>query len=189
MQTQLQFQPIEQLETDVLAIIAFDRESGERTAAAGAINQHTGGWLDEIAAAGEFSGARSETATLHRPAGLKAKRLLVAGAGKPEKFDPPALRNLIGAVVRELKNRNARRVAFVLEDKFAGPEFVTAAVEGAILGEFETDHHKTDPKKGEKGIDSFTLVVPGGNAELQTVGEGGGSHHRVPLEPQRLAAG
>ncbi|MGH9667313.1 MAG: leucyl aminopeptidase family protein, partial [Bryobacteraceae bacterium] len=183
MQTQLHFQPIEQIEADVLAIVAFDQEGGGKTPAADAVNRHTGAWLDEIRAAGEFSGTHSETATLHRPAGLKAKRLLVAGAGASDKFDPPALRNLVGAVIRELKPRNARRVALVLETPFDGAEFVSAAVEGAILGEFETDRHKTDPKKSEKGVDSFTLVVPGGAASLEKAFEAG----RIVAESQNFA--
>jgi len=172
MQTQLQFQPIEQIEADVLVIIAFE-EREEKTPAAQAVNRHTNGWLEEIRLSMEFSGAPFETAVLHRPAGLKAKRLLVAGAGKAEKFDSAELRNLVGAVVRGLKSKNARRVALLLEGTFAGQEFIAAAAEGAILGEFEPDQYKTDPKKADKAIDLFTVVVADIDASLTKAFETG----------------
>ena len=37
-------------------------------------------------------------------------------------------------------------------------EFTAAAVEGAILGDFEPDQYKTDPKKNEKRVDSFAVL-------------------------------
>ncbi|MGH7247763.1 MAG: M17 family peptidase N-terminal domain-containing protein, partial [Pseudomonadota bacterium] len=182
MQTQLQFQPIEQIETEVLVVLAFDREGGEETPSARTADRLTGGWIGEIRAAREFTGAPLETATLHRPAGLKARRLLVAGAGKPEKFDSAELRTLVGAVVRALKSRNARHVSLVLEDPFASLEFVSAAVEGAILGHYEPDQYITDPKKNDKAVDTFTVVVPGGDAALASAFETG----RIVAESQNF---
>ena len=60
--------------------------------------------IKELYDSGEFSGKALEIAILHRPAGLKAKRLVLAGGGKREKFDAAELRKLIGAVVRSLKS-------------------------------------------------------------------------------------
>ena len=95
-------------------------------------------------------------AILHRPAGLKAKRLVLAGAGKRDKFDANEMRKAVGTAVRSLKGKSLRRISLWLEQ----PEFAQAAVEGAILGDFEPDQLKTDPKKGEKRLESFTLAVP-----------------------------
>ncbi|MEO7144409.1 MAG: M17 family peptidase N-terminal domain-containing protein, partial [Bryobacteraceae bacterium] len=184
MQTQIQFQPIEQIEADALVILGFEQEGGEEKTPAGAsANRLTGGWLGEIRAAKEFSGAAAETATLHRPAGMKAQRLLAAGAGKPEKFGSAELRNLTGAVIRGLKSKNTRRIAFVLEAQYGAPGFVSAAIEGAILGNYEPDMHITDPKKNDKGIDVFTVVVPGGDQALATAAEAG----RIVAEAQNFA--
>jgi leucyl aminopeptidase len=45
-----------------------------------------------------------------------------------------------------------------LDDEFRSDEFAAAAVEGAILGDFESDRYKTDPKKSEKYVDSFAVL-------------------------------
>ena len=48
----------------------------------------------EVIASGELSGKSCETTLLHHPAGLKAKRLLILGGGKAEKFTQFDLRRL-----------------------------------------------------------------------------------------------
>jgi leucyl aminopeptidase len=45
-----------------------------------------------------------------------------------------------------------------LDEGFRSDEFAAAAVEGAILGDFESDRYKTDPKKSEKHVDSFAVL-------------------------------
>ena len=102
------------------------------------------------------SAARS--AILHRPAGLKAKRLVLAGGGKRDKFDSAELRKLSGAVLRALKSKGVRSITLALDEPFRSDEFAAAAVEGAILGDLESDRYKTDPKKNEKQVDSFAVL-------------------------------
>ena len=151
MQVELKAGRPEEIDTDALILISF--EGG-----AEAHGEIAGGWLKEIHASGEFSGKALEIALLHRPAGLKAKRLLVIGGGKREQFTPAEARNASAAAVRRLKGKAVRSVAIALGDQ-SGEEFVSAAVEGAILGNFEPDRHKTDPKKHENPVKNFAMVV------------------------------
>ena len=97
-------------------------------------------------------------AILHRPAGLKAKRLVLAGGGKRDKFDSAELRKLTGAVFRSLKSKGIRSITLALDDAFRSDDFAAAAVEGAVLADFEKDRYKTDPKKNEKHVDSFAVL-------------------------------
>jgi leucyl aminopeptidase len=96
---------------------------------------------------------------LHHVPGVAARRILLAGAGKPEKFDAAELRRLSGAAVRHLKSKSVKKIAFVLESGLASPENAAAAVEGAILGDFEPNRYKTDNDKKE--VDSFAVAVAG----------------------------
>ena len=91
--------------------------------------------IKELYDSGEFSGKALEIAILHRPAGLKAKRLVLAGGGKREQFDAAELRKLIGAVVRALKAKGIHTIALALDDPFRSDDFAAAAVEGAILAD------------------------------------------------------
>jgi leucyl aminopeptidase len=112
----------------------------------------------ELYDSGEFSGKPFEVAILHRPGGLKAKRLVLAGGGKREKFDPAELRKLTGAVVRTLKSKGIHTIALALDEAFRSDDFVASAVEGAVLADVENDRYKTDPKKNEKQIAWFAVL-------------------------------
>jgi len=154
---------MEEFPGDALVIVAFEQESPESEAAR-AVNERTSGWIREIYGSGEFTGKLLESVQLHRPAGLKAKRLLVIGGGKADKFTSAELRKLAGASLRLLKSKGARDIGFVLDPAFASAEHVSAAVEGAILGDFEPDRYKTE-KKDEKAVDRFSLLgTDGGEA-------------------------
>ena len=110
-------------------------------------------WCDQLRASGEFTGKPGELAVQHLPQGLAAKRLAVAGGGKRDKFDAPALRRAVGSVVRALKQKGVKKLAWLLADGDA-----EAAVEGAILGNFEPDRHK--PSTDAKSLDAFILIAP-----------------------------
>ncbi len=172
MQVQLDTSAPEQIASDALAVICFESEeknAAERNAVATASHPDDpaiaaqSGWLSEIRASREFTGKLYETATLHRPEGIAAKRLIVIGGGKREKFNAAEARRVSGALVRSSKPKGIRNLTLVLEEGTAAG-LVAAAVEGAVLGGWEADKYKTDPKKSEKQIDSFTVSVPGGDA-------------------------
>jgi leucyl aminopeptidase len=153
MDIRLDATPTEQYAADVLVTLAFENHPGPHP-----LNAATGGWFDEIRESKEFTGKPFEIAILHRPSGLKAKRLAVVGAGAAEKFDATELRKVVGSAVRALKAKSLINIALALEN--ATGEQITAAVEGAILGDYEPDHLKTDAKKIEKRLGSFCILGP-----------------------------
>ena len=95
---------------------------------------------------------------LHGPGKLRAKRLVVAGAGERKKFTPNEMRDVAGAILRTLKSKGMKRITLALGEFSQQDEFGRAAIEGAILGTFEPDHYKTDPKKNEQLVESFTIA-------------------------------
>ena len=119
--------------------------------------------IGDLYSSGEFSGKALESAIVHKPAGFKAKRLVLAGGGKPDKFTPAEMRKLAGAILRVLKPKGVRSIGFALDGNYKGDDFASAAVEGAILGDFEPDQYKTDPKKNEKQVDE--VVIAGGTED------------------------
>src|SRR5260370_2377341 len=156
MTTKLDFQPIETIECDALVVVEFEGQPSGRFAEL----------IRDLYESKEFTGKALELALLHKPAGLKARRLLLAGGGKPEKFTAATLRNVAGTALRHLKSKSSRDIAMLLDSGFSGPEHVAAAVEGAILGDYEPDVLKSD-KTDVKIVDRFTVVVPGGDAALE----------------------
>src|SRR5262245_34541809 len=102
MQITTEQKPLEQVETEALIVPVFEGGKESRFGA------------ESLAASGELTGKALELTLLHNPAGVAAKRVLLAGAGKPEKYDAATLRRLIGAAVRHLKSKSVKRVAIAL---------------------------------------------------------------------------
>src|SRR5579872_3194492 len=127
---------VNDVEVDALLVAGFE---GKTPAIE---EEHVG----EVCSSGEFTGKEMEFAVIHRPAGFKTKRLVLAGAGKAEKFNAAELRKLVGAAIRTLKPKGARTIAVALDSDHRGDDFTSAAVEGALIGDFEPDQYKTDPK-------------------------------------------
>ena len=97
-------------------------------------------------------------ATLHRPQGVKAKRLVLIGAGKKESFSQVEWRRIAAVLVRTLKAK-VKTLALSLAGVSAGPEEVAAIAEGALTGGWEPDKYKSDPKKNDQRITAFTVVA------------------------------
>ena len=150
METKLVYGTLEQIEADAVAVVMFEGEDG------GAVFKT---WLDELRTSGEFTGKPGEMAVLHQVQNFKAKRLVVVGGGKAETFDAAALRKAVGTVVRALKQKGVKKLAWMLANGSA-----EAAVEGAILGNYEPDMHK--PSSEAKPLEVFDLVAEAKSAAL-----------------------
>jgi leucyl aminopeptidase len=150
-ETTLVSQSLDRVEADAVVVLLFE-EDGAPAELKGFTE-----WIGELRASGEFTGKTGELAVLYQPQGLKAKRLAVAGGGKKEKFDPAVLRRTVGTAVRALKQKGVKTLAWWLAGAGAGAE-AEAAVEGAILGNFEPDRHK--PSSDAKSLEAFLLIAP-----------------------------
>jgi leucyl aminopeptidase len=149
--------------------------------------------LDAFYASGEIKGKSLEFTLFHGLEGHKARRILIAGAGKREKFDSAALRKLAGAAVRFLKRKGISTLAFALDEGADSPEHVTATVEGAILAAWEPDYLKTDQEEKNKPIGAITIatVNPDGalNAALEKgriIAEAANLTRDISVQPPNL---
>jgi leucyl aminopeptidase len=142
---------------------------------------------------GELTGKFLDFTLFHGVGGYKARRVLVAGSGKPGKFDVDALRKLAGAAVRFLKGK-VTAVTFALEDGFDSPDHVAATVEGALLGNWEPDRLKTGKEKDEsKPIASVTIAVANADASRtaalergRVIAEAANLTRDISVEPPNL---
>jgi leucyl aminopeptidase len=167
-------------DVDAAAVICFEPEAGgapEDIAIAG-----QNGWLADLRSSGEFTGKLYESVTLYRPEGIPAKRLVVTGGGKSINFTPTEARRVAGVLVRSLKPKGVKTVALWLESTHATPANISAIAEGAVTGAWDPDKYKTDPKKNEKLIESFSVVVPNGKADSEALQRG-----RIIGEAQNFA--
>ena len=172
MKTNLSFANPAEVETDCLAVVVLDRGEKDKTEVSvesgdAAVREAAA----EVIASGEVTGKIFESTLLHRPAKLKAKRLLLLGGGKAKSFSAFELRRLAGAAVRALKTRGLRSFTFLAPQGMEAEDAVKAIVEGAFVGNFEPDYYKSDRK--DQKIDALTIVARGDQARLAAaLGEG-----------------
>ena len=163
-----EFRPLAEVEADALIVPVFEGVREDRFGAG------------ELTDAGEVTGKPLELTIIHHPQGVSASRIVLAGAGKLDKFDSAQLRRISGAALRLLKSKSVKKIALALTSAQADGENVAAAVEGAILGNYETDRYKTSDDK--KSVESFTLVVEGGSDDVKQAAERG----RIVAEAQNF---
>jgi leucyl aminopeptidase len=119
----------------------------------------------DLLASGELTGKPFEINLLHKPAGMKAKRLLLISGGSAKKFASYDLRRVAGAAVRTLKSRGIRSLAFIAPSGAAAEEAVKAIVEGAFVGNFDPDYYRSDRK--DQKIDALTIIASGDKSALE----------------------
>jgi leucyl aminopeptidase len=117
--------------------------------------------IAELVASGEITGKANEAVMLHRPQGLRAKRLLAIGAGKAKNFGHVELRRAAGTAVRTLKSRMIKSCAIAVPELTAGAEeAVRAIVEGAYIADFDPDTYRSERK--DQSMNEITIAAPPG---------------------------
>jgi leucyl aminopeptidase len=176
MKTTLSFSKPSELETESLAAVVLDhaeQDSGQSNKNKDAKQQLKVDTDDaavqsvaaDLLASGEVTCKPLEINLLHKPAGLKAKRILLVSGGSAKKFKAYDLRRVAGAAVRSLKSRGIRSFAFVAPSGIPAEEAVRAIVEGAFIGNFDPDYYRSD--RTNQKIDALTIVTSGDKAALE----------------------
>src|SRR5438128_4823414 len=183
MQITLATQPFAALETEALGSYVFEETDAVQGRIA-ELDQASTGLLRKLAKSGELTGKTLEFTLIHAPAGLKASRLLLVGAGKREQWNSAVLRKLAGAALRYLKARSVKNFALLVRENHATEESAQAIAEGALAANFETDKYKTDKKNG-KNVD--TVLVAGFSDAERAAGEKALSKGRIIADAQNFA--
>jgi len=156
-----------QIDTECLVVAAVDvaekSENGARDKPQPQILTDDQAVIDaaaDLVASAEITGKSLEVTLLHKPAGLKAKRLLAIGGGKAKSFSSAELRKIAGTAVRTLKTKDLKSFAIVAPTTagLTAEDGAKVIVEGAYVGLFDPEYYKTDRK--DQTIDELTLVAP-----------------------------
>ncbi|MGA8038308.1 MAG: leucyl aminopeptidase [Candidatus Acidiferrales bacterium] len=167
MQIQLENQPYSSIQADALVTYIFDQESSVEGVLA-ELNQGMEDRIAALVASGEVTGKPLQMTLVHFPEGLDAKRLLIVGAGKPDKFAVADLRKIAGSALRYLKALGAKKIVFLAREGQRGAEAAKAVTEGLTIADFESDKYKTDKKeKDKREVQSVALAGFDSSTELK----------------------
>jgi leucyl aminopeptidase len=164
MKTELKFSDAAGVETELLAVFAVDHSTSKEKDAKPELALLTSesaltAAAELVLTSGEFKAAANETLLLHSPVGLAAKRLLLIGLGKAHKATVHDFRRAAGTAVRFAKPRAIREVAIVIPESEILPPgpCVRAAVEGAILADFDPDTYRSDRK--DQSVHNLSVIA------------------------------
>ncbi|HKR97736.1 MAG TPA: M17 family peptidase N-terminal domain-containing protein, partial [Candidatus Angelobacter sp.] len=156
-----------EVETECLVTVALDHGNKQKSEPHLTVKDPA---LEKAAAdlisSGELTGKAYEAILLHRPQALKAKRLLIVGAGKAKNFSHLEVRKAAGTALRMLKPKMIKSCAFVLPELSAGPEdAVRSIVEGAVVADYDPDTYRSDRK--DYSMKEITVVAPAGSDQAR----------------------
>jgi leucyl aminopeptidase len=144
-----------EVEADVLAVAV--PEPAALTGAAAALDRELDGQLSDLVDSGEIRGNRESATIVHTRAG-GAKRVAVAGLGKPEELNADSVRTAAAALARRASFGGT--IAWQLDDSLPIdlPDQARAVVDGVILGSYDPGQWKSN-KPERREIERLVLVT------------------------------
>jgi leucyl aminopeptidase len=134
--------------------------------ATGAVDAALGGQIADVVAAGDFRGKVGETLTLYSRGALPARRVVVVGLGKAEKFGLEEVRRAAASAVKAARDLGAKTIASVVHGAGIGEldaaDAAQATVEGTLLALYDFRAYKSGAKPDEdderREVEAFTLI-------------------------------
>jgi leucyl aminopeptidase len=163
MEVRAEFAKFYDVEADALVVIIYEGEKADEGALK-ELDERAGGIISETLGSDEMRGKQGDMVYVHRPGNIRARRLLLIGAGKREDFSFDTIRRVGGSAARFLRGKGARSVAILRRSQLEIGKSAQAVVEGALLGLFEPDMYKTESKE-ERRIDELILVAANPGSE------------------------
>ncbi|HEV2761660.1 MAG TPA: leucyl aminopeptidase, partial [Pyrinomonadaceae bacterium] len=129
------------------------------------LDEATGSIIKSIIESEEIKGKEGETAYVHLTGGqasVKARRLLLVGAGERESYGLGQISQAAGTAVRALRARNVKSIGLVPRagEGTDAARAASLAVEGALVSLFDPDKYRTVDKE-ERTVERLTVVVEG----------------------------
>ncbi len=144
-----------EVEADVLAVAV--PEPATLTGPAATLDGELDGQLSDLVDSGEIRGNRDSATIVHAGAG-GAKRVAVAGLGKPEELNADSVRTAAAALARRASFGGT--IAWQLDDSLPVdlPDQARAVVDGVILGSYDPGQWKSK-KPERREIERLVLVT------------------------------
>ena len=120
------------------------------------------GIVAEEASAHNFTGKQGEVLSVSAGSFSGTKKVLVASLGESKSFDGEAVRKMAGTVVRSLKGKKYKSLAFLTEScgyKISVQETARAFTEGLILANYEFSKYKGDAKNQGIGFPERVWLI------------------------------
>ena len=170
MQVEANRGPIEELDVQALAVAVFKNEKSD-DGFIKKLDELSGGLVSSALEAEEFSGKEGETCYFHLVGNdkLKARRLMLVGAGEADAYKEGQISQMVGTAVRSLRSKNAKSIAVVPRATGDAEQTAATAIQGAFIALFDPDKYRTVEKE-QKTIDRLVVVLEDADEEAASRG-------------------
>jgi leucyl aminopeptidase len=161
------------LPCDLLLVPTFETDVAgdqKRLAALLAVDKALDGLLLKTAAEEEFAGRADQGFVFLTQEKASARRVMLLGLGKRQKFDPEVLRLALGRGAKAALRLKAGKVVVAMPEVREVDACIKAAAEALLLGSYRFDRYKGKEKKPKAEIKEVRFCLPDGvqrTAELQ----------------------
>ncbi len=156
MKVELTRAKLEEVETDVLVVPVFEDEDQTSDSFA-ALKASTDNLVAEVLQSREFRAKAGDFYLIPRPPKVKARRLLLCGAGKRQWYDADAIRQFMSTTFAKLRYVNFEKVAVFHRGGADTEAAACAAVEGLVLALYDPEEYKTSNRSRPR-ISEITFV-------------------------------
>ncbi len=130
--------------------------------ATGAVDKTLNGQIQALIASGDFQGKRNEILVLYPNGTIPAKRIIVVGLGKLDKFTRDVARQAASNAAQRARDLGVTHLHTILHGSGAGgltPEQAAeAVVEGTLLGLYRFHELKTKLDDTKPDLETLTLI-------------------------------
>ncbi len=154
---------IQTIAADAIVVNLFEGVT-EPGGATGVINNALNGAITELISGGDLRGKLGETAVLYPRGAIPARRVIVVGLGKADKFDLGAVREVSGVAAKQARKLGVAHLATIIHGGGIGGldigQAAQAVVEGTMLALYKYDAPKVidSDDEPERQVDTLTLV-------------------------------
>ena len=147
----------QQEETDVIALGIYEVENGLAPLVE-SIDQVLGGIISNLMQLGDFKGKLKQVATLYTNGKISSPRISLIGYGKAEELSQENIRQVSAKHMQSLRDLGVKRVTVPIPDDISGLH-IEAIVEGAKLGLYTFDQHKTEGLDEKEELEELTFLL------------------------------
>jgi leucyl aminopeptidase len=142
--------------------------------ATGAVDSALGGAISDLIAGGDFKGKAGEIAVIYPRGAVHARRVLVTGLGKREKFNLEGVRRAAAAAVKRARDLKASHVATIVHGAGIAGLPVSDAAQATIEGSLLALHHYPAHKQTEETEHELEMlsIVEFDTAKILAIEEG-----------------
>ncbi|HEY2930106.1 MAG TPA: leucyl aminopeptidase [Acidobacteriota bacterium] len=151
-------QSLPEVDADILAIPVFEDEN-RASPDFKLLRRETEDLVVEVLESGELRGKTGDVYLAPAPGGLRAKRILLYGAGKQANYDSAVVRHCMASTFGRLRRLRFTRVALWPRLEKDPDRVASAAVEGITLAVYDPEEYKSTDRSVFK-LQEFSIVVP-----------------------------